>query len=383
MHFLVIGNPENRRVRLFREALSSLRLPMAGIEVLSYEELLQDTNLLYGKLQEDTILRLESPGENFNVRKGLIALGDYPGESFSSISAESVLLLHEERGRIAYGRQWYNGFHKLLSELQQKLHSFPRTKLMNNIPDILTMFDKVKCHQYFHSSGVSVPRAFYDIHDFESLMTSLNNSAIRKVFIKPAHGSSASGVMAFRFSKSRMEMITSIELVKQQGQTKLFNSLKIRSYSDPAEIEELVNTIAREKVIVEEWIPKASIGNKVVDLRVLVIDGKSRHAVVRTSNYPLTNLHLGNKRADIKDLEKLIGSEKTEAIRARAEQAAACFPDSLYVGVDILISNDLSAIKVLEANAFGDLLPGIVHNGESTYEAEIKLMLQKISVPCQ
>lgn len=383
MHFLVIGNPENRRSRFFQEAVAAL--PGAKAEVLSYEELLQHPGLVSGKIQGDTWVRIESPGENFQVRKGLIALGakSVQEQAGSFIDAETARALEDEPSRIAHGRQWYHGFQTLLSHLQESVAPFPQVKWMNATKDILTMFDKVKCHQHFCDHAVSVPKALYDIPGFEMLKTALNASGMRKVFIKPAHGSSASGVMAFRFSETRMELITSVELVKEKGEPKLFNSLKIRKYTAPAEIEILLNTIAREKIIVEEWIPKASIGNKVFDLRVLVIGGEARHAVVRTSNHPLTNLHLGNKRAGINDLEKWIGVPTVEAVKALAEKAAASFPASLYIGMDVLVSHDLSRIKILEANAFGDLLPGILHRGESTYEAEVKAMLRKIPLLCQ
>jgi glutathione synthase/RimK-type ligase-like ATP-grasp enzyme len=136
----------------------------------------------------------------------------------------------------------------------------------------------------------------------------------------------------------------------------------------------------KERVLIEEWIPKASMDNKVFDFRILTINGKARHTVVRTSRHPVTNLHLGNRRGNLEELETLIGSDKINEVKTLAEKASLCFADSLYAGVDILLSNDLSVSKVLEVNAFGDLLPGINHNGESTYEAEINAMKEKISV---
>ena len=51
-----------------------------------------------------------------------------------------------------------------------------------------------------------------------------------------------------------------------------------------------------------------------------------------------------------------------------AERAAACFPDALYAGVDILLSNRKRPL-VGEINAFGDLLPNLRHRGDTAYEA--------------
>jgi hypothetical protein len=47
------------------------------------------------------------------------------------------------------------------------------------------------------------------------------------------------------------------------------------------------------------------------------------------------------------------------------------FPGSLYAGVDIAISPNFAEHHVLEVNAFGDLLPGLLHQGLDTYEAEV------------
>ena len=68
------------------------------------------------------------------------------------------------------------------------------------------------------------------------------------------------------------------------------------------------------------------------------------------------------------DLVRLaIGPRFEEALRL-AERAAACFPQSLYAGVDILLDHGGRPL-VGEINAFGDLLPRLTHNGESAYGA--------------
>ncbi|RUS95886.1 hypothetical protein DSM106972_088990 [Dulcicalothrix desertica PCC 7102] len=58
------------------------------------------------------------------------------------------------------------------------------------------------------------------------------------------------------------------------------------------------------------------------------------------------------------------------------EQAAKLFPTSLYCGVDLLILPDWKQHAILEINAFGDLLPGILWNGMDTYTSEVKAMLE-------
>jgi hypothetical protein len=199
------------------------------------------------------------------------------------------------------------------------------------------------------------------------------------VFIKPAHGSSASGVVAFRTDGKRVQAISSVELVKKEQAIALYNSLKVRTYTDEATVIALINSILKGKTSIEQWIPKAAFNGLSYDFRVVVIAGKARHIVARTSKSPITNLHLGNSRGDLSAIIANIGSSKFEAIKNVAEQTAACFPDCLYLGVDVLISANLKQIMVLEVNAFGDLLPNLTDAGENIYQAQISASVQKWS----
>jgi hypothetical protein len=48
-----------------------------------------------------------------------------------------------------------------------------------------------------------------------------------------------------------------------------------------------------------------------------------------------------------------------------------CFPGSLHGGVDLAVTSEFRRHVVLEVNAFGDLLPGVLHGGRDTYAAQI------------
>ena len=94
----------------------------------------------------------------------------------------------------------------------------------------------------------------------------------------------------------------------------------------------------------------------------------------------MTNLHLGNPRGDAAALLDSVGPETWEEAKAVCESAAAQFPGSLYAGVDLLIAPRRSRSRarhaILEINAFGDLLPGVLHGGQDTYGAEIEAVLR-------
>src|SRR5262249_33549811 len=88
----------------------------------------------------------------------------------------------------------------------------------------------------------------------------------------------------------------------------------------------------------------------------------------------MTNLHLGNRRGDVSAVVRLMGEEAWQSGLRTCERAAAVFPGSLHVGVDLLIGRDFRQ-HLLEGNAFGDLLPGVLSEGTDTYEAEVRAVL--------
>ncbi|QDT99682.1 hypothetical protein V144x_51950 [Gimesia aquarii] len=106
-----------------------------------------------------------------------------------------------------------------------------------------------------------------------------------------------------------------------------------------------------------------------------MIDGQVRHFVVRESRRPLSNLHLGNRRGDGKQLINALGTSGWEEVRKTCEQAASLYPGNFHIGVDVLLTPGFRQQAILELNAFGDLLPGILHQGLDTYQFEVRSIL--------
>ncbi len=151
-----------------------------------------------------------------------------------------------------------------------------------------------------------------------------------------------------------------MERVREDGETLLYNSRRIRNYTKTEEIADIINILTAEGVQVEEWLPKARLQGCGFDLRVVVINGEAQHTVVRLGKSPMTNLHLGNERGNLEEFLALVGDENWQKMTSTCEQAAGLFPNSLYCGVDLMILPDWQQHAVLEINAFGDLLPGIL-----------------------
>ncbi|MCI4066926.1 STM4014 family protein [Micromonospora sp. R77] len=239
--------------------------------------------------------------------------------------------------------------------------------MLNDPADIAVLCDKRRCHAALSAVGVPVPEALPPVRSYAQLRAEMAAAGWSRVFVKPAHGSSAAGVLALAVTRSRVRAVTTIETTPDG----MFNSLRLRDYADEAEVAAIVDRLAPDGLHVERWLPKAGLGDRVVDLRVVVVAGRPTHAVVRAARGPLTNLHLGNARGDLAALRAAAGPEAWSAAMETCVRAAACFPRSLHVGVDLMFLLGWRRHAVAEVNAFGDLLPGVLADGRDTYAEQV------------
>lgn len=373
LNFVIIANPENRRVGFLQQALTHFNLPTAS--VISYADLIAERDTLERFNTPNTIIRFDSPEKNFEIDKAIIAAGAEVTDDgqHQHISAADTIELEFDKGRIFYPRQWYLGWRYLLQKWEKQL----QCQTMNHPEDIAVMFDKPQCCDRFSRHNIPVPRSLGKIYNYDHLREQMQKQECDRVFVKLSHGSAASGVVAYRANSRFESAITTVERVRENGQTLLYNSRKICHYTKTAEIADIINILTDEGVQVEEWQPKAHLQGYGFDVRVVVINGEAQHIVVRLGKSPMTNLHLGNERGDTQEFLAKVGGENWAVMKQTCEAAAALFPNSLYCGVDLLILPDWQQHVILEINAFGDLLPGIIWNGLDTYTSEIKAILEK------
>lgn len=373
--FVVVGNPENRRVSMFREAVT--QAGYAPPKVLSYVDLLEGRAHLADHLTSETVMRIESPGENFQVEQAFLKAGAAEAEAEGSpfLSQSAVDRLTFDRGLILHPRQWFLGFRSVLLGWREELQSHPDVTVMNRPAEIAAMFDKPACHRRFSAAGIAVPTVLDNISCYEELTACMQETGMRRVFVKLAHGSSASGVVAYQRDGDRQVAITSAEIVRGES-LKLYNSLKLRRYTRAQDIADLIDALSAERAHVEERLPKASLdGRTRFDLRVVAIAGTARHLVVRQGQSPMTNLHLGNQRGDADRLLKQLGEARWREIQETCSDALLQFPGCLYAGVDVLLSPGFRRHYALEINAFGDLLPGVFWQGRDTYRTEVEAVV--------
>ena len=313
---ILIANSQSPRVELFQRALQSVHLPPA--QFILYEDLLAKRFSLHEFDRPDIWFRFESPERNFGCDRAFIAAGADldPNGPHYRITAKAARQLPEDKGRIYYPRQWYLGWQKSLLAWVTPLQG----NIMNHPDDIVVMFDKVRCQQRLAQAGIPIPTplippapSFPDsgwegspatlaqgakkdqrsqslrrrypagvwapgvqtIQNYDQLQAAMDQTGCDRVFIKLAHGSSASGVVAYERYRGRERAITTVERVSDNGELQFYNSRRISQYQNPSDIADIINILARERIQVEAWIPKARIEGREYDLRVVDIHGKA------------------------------------------------------------------------------------------------------------
>ncbi|MEV0196227.1 STM4014 family protein [Nonomuraea sp. NPDC050691] len=384
----VVGTPGDRRVTLFAAALRRHGLPephvVAWRDVLAWSEALAGREVLGGHeavAGRDVLARSDAP-DGWDVPpaprfpEGAIVRVESPGED---AAADALLRGPGDPSRVGGGATWHARFVRALESVRDAVARTPGARLAGDVGEIAVMFDKRLCHARLAAAGVPVPPALPGpVRGYTALRAAMREAGWARVFVKPAHGSSASGVVALQAHGPRIKATTSVEL---ESAGRLHNSLRVRSYEHETDVAAIVDALAPDGLHVERWFPKASVGGRVFDLRVVVTGGRPTHAVVRTSHAPMTNLHLGGRRGDLAMVRATLGESGWARAMDVCAAAAACFPRSPAVGVDLMLEAGRWDPAVAEVNAFGDLLPGLTGlpgggaEGLDTYEAQVELLL--------
>jgi hypothetical protein len=362
---------------LFKDALSRLGLPLPVL--VTWADLLAGRVSLAHSVRAGDVVRLESPGRDWEVERALLRIGaDAPDLApYDRLSAREMEALSFECGRIHAPRQWYLGFRRALAQIQAQLAECSSHTPLSDPDEIAVMFDKTACHERLERAEIRVPKSLGSPGSFAELRERMATARCPRVFVKLAHGSSASGVVAYQSQGDRHQAATTTEAVRVEGELRLYNSRRVRVLTDLAEIAEVIDALCRHHVHVERWLPKAGLDGQCFDLRVLSISGQPQHGIARLSRSPMTNLHLLNGRAALARVQARMRPEAWEAVLDTCRRTAAAFPRSLQAGIDLLIGPDYRQHAVGEVNAFGDLLPGVLHAGRDTYSAQIEAVLQR------
>jgi glutathione synthase/RimK-type ligase-like ATP-grasp enzyme len=368
---VVVGNPANRRVTMFQAALAAQGQPPA--RVVAWRDLVEPGSpaRLLGDLPAGAIVRIDSAGEDDDVERALIRRGEV-ARGDGALSARALAAIPRELGRILAPRQHHLGFVAVLDELAAAVPASARW--LQPPSAIALLFDKVACSARWRAAGIAMPDVLDDVRDPDDLRARMKAARWPSAFVKLRSGSSASCLAVFAHGRDREHAMTTVE---DTGDAR-YNTRDIQRVVDRGRIDRLLEFLLREGAIVERAIPKAKLAGRYCDLRVLVIDGEPAFVVARTSPHPITNLHLGGTRGDVAALRAEISDDIWQRAMASCiavQRDAGAF----HVGVDVMFEPGFARHRVLEGNAFGDLLPNLVRDGLDIYGWQIRRMLGSAS----
>lgn len=368
--FVVIGHPAHRRVTLFQAALAAQGLPAA--RVIAWADLVEPgapARLLAGLGR--AILRIDSAGEDDAIDRALLRRGEPAARAggYPAITASALAALPVERGRIVCPRQHHLGFVAVLDEIAAAVAGQPGLRVVQPPAAIQLLFDKRATSARWRALGIPVPDPLPggDVRDPDDLRARMEAAGWPSVFVKLTSGSSAACLAVFVHRPTGEHVMTTIE---DTGAAR-YHTRRIQRLGARDRIDRTLGFILGEGAQVERAIPKARLASRYIDCRVLTIDGEPAFVVVRAATHPITNLNLGGQRGDPEALRAAVPPAVWDAAMAscRAVQATS---GAFHVGVDLMFEPGFAAHRVIEGNAFGDLLPNLVRDGLDVYGWQIR-----------
>ena len=367
---ILVGNPANRRVSMFQAALAAQgHAPARVVAWIDLAEPGAPARLLRG----DSLIRIDSMGEDDAVERALLRRGEAAAraEGVPAISAAELAAMPYELGRIIHPRQHHLGFLAVLAEIEAATagaRAWPPPSAIREL------FDKVAASERWRALGIPMAESLPVVRTPDEVRAGMRERGWRAVFVKLTSGSSASCLALFTSHATGEHVLTTVE---DTGRAR-FNTRKLRRLTAREDVDRVLGFILGEGAIVERAVPKAKVDGRWFDLRVLAVAGEAAFVVMRTSSHPITNLHLGGTRGDVAALRAQIAPEAWDAAMASAvavQHATSAF----HVGVDLMFEPDLVHHRVLEGNAFGDLLPNLERDGLDVYGWQIRRLFSTVT----
>ena len=363
---VLLADTRDRRASLF---LAALRDAGVAHHALDHRALVADT--LEDELRtlertfgdEPLLLRLDAIAGGNGVEQTLRRWGhadaaregrELVDDARAARAAPTELLAPAQRQR---------GVERYLARLEHAVARRPQWRWQRSPAAVARLFDKRACWALHRERGLRVPDALPDTPpSYDGLIERLRERGWRSAFVKLSSGSSASGLAVV--DASRGVVMTT----PHEAEGRRHNSLRLRRLRG-APARAAIEYLLREGAHVERAIAKARLGGRHADLRVLCVEGEPAFGVARTSTHPITNLHLGGQRGDIGAFRAQVGPQAWARTLSLARRVAAAYAEERpgeHLGLDLAIDRSGQPF-VLEANAFGDLLPGAAADGVSVY----------------
>ena len=333
----------------FLDALAREGAELAAL--VSWRDVLEDPHVMNALPDRPCWVRVESTGENPVVLNHLLRLGGR-GD------------VRPARGQLVAPTARHRGFLRALDRVADALRSHPQWVPIAHPRAIASVFDKRSFHDAALDQGVAVPERL-EVCSVDALEEALDERH-QSVFVKLRYSSSASGIAVYRH-RPRPRLMTTVRMSREG----FFNSLRVQRVEDPARIRTLLTWLIEVEDAQIEWaIPKARLNGTLFDCRVLMVSHEPAFVVVRHARHPITNLHLGGWRGSVDDLRAACPDPTWAGAMEDCRRVSRAY-GGLHLGLDVIFEPRFRGHRILEANAFGDLLPRLTRNGRDVYAYEV------------
>lgn len=366
--YVAVANPEGKRWQTYAGDLHAFwrhRGVTPDVEVVPWSILVPRDGCLDGLAAFDrpALVRLESPGRDFEVSKLLLAAGvRATGErDFDPAS------LAYEKGRLVRPRLLYDGFCRVLAGLKAGFDARPHLRPLACPLAVAELFDKNATAARLTAADIPVPESLAAPATPDELLELLRQRRFGTAYVKLNTGSSASGIAVVHALDDPPWAVSSVVRIGDG----FYSTRRLRRHTED-ELHAVLRFLLGEGVCVQRGVPMAQIDGLNFDVRVVVIHGQPRFTVFRLSPNPMTNLHLGGRRGDPRHCRAAIPTRAWLDALDHCTEAAALYPCAA-VGVDLVFERGYLRHYLLEVNAFGDFFPGLVDDkGVSVHTVEIE-----------
>jgi glutathione synthase/RimK-type ligase-like ATP-grasp enzyme len=366
--YVVVANPDSLRWQAYAPELTAFwraRGVEVDAEVVSWRDLIRHDGCLdeLHAFDEPALVRMESPGRDWEVAQLLLRAGSREAgeEGTDWLSAPY------EKGRLVRPGLFYAGFRRILTRLKAGLARRPHLKPCADPLDVAEMFDKNATSDRLRRAGVPVPPSLPAPSSVGELFAALRARRFGTAYVKLNTGSSASAIAVVRAMEEPPWAVSSI--VRLAGE--MYSTRRLRRH-EGEDLDAVLAFLLREGACVQQGIRMAQIDGQNFDVRVVVIQGEPRFTIFRLSSLPMTNLHLGGRRGDVRACRQAVPTRAWLDGIDHCVETARLY-DSAAVGIDLLFESGYLRHFVLEVNAFGDFFPNLTdEQGRSVHAVEIE-----------
>lgn len=367
--YIVIANPESKRWLAYEPELRAFwreRGIEPEVDLVAWSAVLSHGGQLdaLSAFDRPAIVRLESPGRDWEVSRLLLTLG---ARVRGLSQPERFQQLPYDKGRLVEPRLFYAGFREILTHLQASFQSRPHLHVTSDPLAVTEMFDKNATCRRLAQAGLPVPPTLLPFpEDGPALLTALERVPWRTTYVKLNTGSSASAIVVVTHSEHLSGQSSVVAI--NDG---FYSSRRLATYRGE-KLTRVLSFLGEQGVCVQQGIRMATVEGRNFDVRVVCIHGRPRVTIFRLSWLPMTNLHLGGKRGDWATCRAAIPTRAWLDALDHCEEAARLYPCE-SVGIDLLFEAGFHRHYLLEVNAFGDFFPGLVDDaGRSLAAIELE-----------